>query len=251
VTYFLSEVAPGASDLTAKNRVWGFFAKPNKSHPVNRRNPQQLRRKNRPALTKTVSGIPLWPSRDPIEEMGGVNLYGFVRNNDINMNDLLGLEEYTISGDVRLDDDGTGDDHQDYYHQNRTSGTRGGKFFNADADSYVVVSYRNQCEHGIKTGDKAHISANGKSISGVIVGDVGPNGDNNFGEISVHAADDLGIAHADHKWVKNKNGKLINSGGPKPNKDVQVTITYHGTDVNGTYTPGKKDNNKGKCCKDK
>lgn len=32
-----------------------------------------------------------WPSRDPIEEKGGVNLYGFVGNEPIYMVDLLGL----------------------------------------------------------------------------------------------------------------------------------------------------------------
>jgi RHS repeat-associated protein len=31
-----------------------------------------------------------WPSRDPIEEDGGLNLYGFVRNNAANTIDLLG-----------------------------------------------------------------------------------------------------------------------------------------------------------------
>jgi RHS repeat-associated protein len=35
-----------------------------------------------------------WPSRDPIEEKGGVNLYGFVGNNGVNRWDLLGLAEY-------------------------------------------------------------------------------------------------------------------------------------------------------------
>jgi RHS repeat-associated protein len=34
-----------------------------------------------------------WPSRDPIEEEGGVNLYGFVGNNGVNRWDYLGLEE--------------------------------------------------------------------------------------------------------------------------------------------------------------
>ena len=34
-----------------------------------------------------------WPSRDPIEEEGGVNLYGFVGNNGVNWIDLLGLED--------------------------------------------------------------------------------------------------------------------------------------------------------------
>ncbi len=32
-----------------------------------------------------------WPSRDPIEEEGGINLYGFVGNDGINKWDLLGL----------------------------------------------------------------------------------------------------------------------------------------------------------------
>jgi RHS repeat-associated protein len=32
-----------------------------------------------------------WPSRDPIEEEGGINLYAFVWNQSINFNDLLGL----------------------------------------------------------------------------------------------------------------------------------------------------------------
>jgi len=32
-----------------------------------------------------------WPSRDPIEEAGGINLYGFVGNNGVNKSDYLGL----------------------------------------------------------------------------------------------------------------------------------------------------------------
>jgi RHS repeat-associated protein len=34
-----------------------------------------------------------WPSRDPIGEDGGVNLYGFVGNDGVNLWDILGLEE--------------------------------------------------------------------------------------------------------------------------------------------------------------
>ena len=34
-----------------------------------------------------------WLNRDPIEEMGRSNLYGFVSNNPVNLNDLLGLSE--------------------------------------------------------------------------------------------------------------------------------------------------------------
>ena len=33
-----------------------------------------------------------WPSRDPIEESGGINLYGFVENASINKWDYLGLD---------------------------------------------------------------------------------------------------------------------------------------------------------------
>jgi len=41
---------------------------------------------------KTASGIPYWPSRDPIGEEGGLNLYGFVRNDSVDRRDRLGLD---------------------------------------------------------------------------------------------------------------------------------------------------------------
>jgi RHS repeat-associated protein len=37
-------------------------------------------------------GTGRWLSRDPIEEWGGVNIYGFVRNNSLNWFDYMGLE---------------------------------------------------------------------------------------------------------------------------------------------------------------
>jgi RHS repeat-associated protein len=40
-----------------------------------------------------------WPSRDPIEEKGGVNLYGFVGNNGVNDYDIHGkVAGYVIAG---------------------------------------------------------------------------------------------------------------------------------------------------------
>jgi hypothetical protein len=39
-----------------------------------------------------VSGRGLWLTRDPIEEEGGVNLYGFVANDGVNEADYLGLD---------------------------------------------------------------------------------------------------------------------------------------------------------------
>jgi RHS repeat-associated protein len=38
-----------------------------------------------------------WPSRDPIEEQGGINLYGFVGNNGVNKLDLFGLSHWSCS----------------------------------------------------------------------------------------------------------------------------------------------------------
>ena len=38
-----------------------------------------------------------WPSRDPIGERGGVNLYGFVGNDTLNQCDFLGLDGYPIT----------------------------------------------------------------------------------------------------------------------------------------------------------
>ena len=42
-----------------------------------------------------------WPSRDPIEEEGGVNLYGFVGNDGINRFDVNGLCEKGVTSDFK------------------------------------------------------------------------------------------------------------------------------------------------------
>ena len=44
----------------------------------------------------TITGC--WPSRDPIEEKGGINLYGFVGNQAIRRIDVLGLACTQIAG---------------------------------------------------------------------------------------------------------------------------------------------------------
>lgn len=41
-----------------------------------------------------------WPSRDPIGEQGGINLYGFVANNPVSRRDFLGLKLDEYTGDV-------------------------------------------------------------------------------------------------------------------------------------------------------
>lgn len=44
---------------------------------------------------KTSSGRPGWPSRDPLKEKGGFNVYAFVENDAINHDDKLGLMKYS------------------------------------------------------------------------------------------------------------------------------------------------------------
>lgn len=89
--YFVPETAPAKSDPTAKNRVGGFFADANGTRPANRRQSPQPRREIRPAPTKPASGIPFWPSRDPIGERSGINVYGFVGNAPVDRTDYLGM----------------------------------------------------------------------------------------------------------------------------------------------------------------
>ena len=91
MAYFSTEPASERRNPTRKNRVRDFFRSSNETHPANRRQPAQPRRKIRPTATKTASGIPYWPSRDPIGEEGGENLYGFVGNDALNWVDCLGL----------------------------------------------------------------------------------------------------------------------------------------------------------------
>jgi len=42
-------------------------------------------------ITITVSGLPFWPSRDPMGEHGGDNLYAYVRNDPVDLFDVTGL----------------------------------------------------------------------------------------------------------------------------------------------------------------
>ena len=92
MAYFSTEPVSERRNPTGKNRVWDFFRLSNETHPANRLQPAQPRRKIRPTPMKTASGIPLWPSRDPIGEKGGLNLYGFVGNDGVDRFDLLGQD---------------------------------------------------------------------------------------------------------------------------------------------------------------
>jgi RHS repeat-associated protein len=95
-----------------ENRVGDFFGQEAKSSRVNRLSAQQPRLEKAHAYDETASGMFFygfryydaetgrWPSRDPIGERGGLNLYGFVENNAVNRWDLLGLTRQTHSGRI-------------------------------------------------------------------------------------------------------------------------------------------------------
>ena len=91
----LTKPTPGNPAMRPKNRIWGFS--PNRRlYPLgNRRRCPELRRKSRPTPTILTPGIPHWPSRDPIEEEGGYNIYGFVGNSPTDYLDILGLAVVT------------------------------------------------------------------------------------------------------------------------------------------------------------
>jgi RHS repeat-associated protein len=85
------------------NRVGDFFVNTAKTRRVNRLGAQQPRRENGHGYDETASGMFFygfryydaetgrWPSRDPIQEWGGLNLYGMVGNSLINAFDYIGL----------------------------------------------------------------------------------------------------------------------------------------------------------------
>ena len=100
----LTKPTPGKPAMRPKNRVWGFSRNDRVLPLENRRRCPELRRKSHPTATIFTSGIPQWPSRDPIEEEGGLNLYGFVGNDGLNDTDVLGsiLLNNGLSWDLQM-----------------------------------------------------------------------------------------------------------------------------------------------------
>ena len=105
MAYCVTESHQRKTHPTVKNRVWGFFGEAAEIHREKSAAAKQPRRGDRPSTTKLASGVRFygyrcydpvtgrWPSRDPIGERGGVNLYGMVGNNGINAWDYLGLSQ--------------------------------------------------------------------------------------------------------------------------------------------------------------
>ena len=96
---------PGEDDPPRDNGPVSPPPRPRPPKPGNRPNSMALRRlRSSVPGTKSVHvtdyiyryydpATGRWPSRDPIEERGGVNLYGMVGNDPVNLVDLLGLED--------------------------------------------------------------------------------------------------------------------------------------------------------------
>ncbi|MCH8476170.1 MAG: RHS repeat-associated core domain-containing protein [Opitutales bacterium] len=109
---FAKNFAPKKPVPDAKNRVWKNFSPTRKTRPANRLPAPQPRWKKADTVTIIASGMLFygfrymdpetgrWPSRDPIEEEGGLNLYGFVGNDGLHYWDVLGLST-GIAGGMR------------------------------------------------------------------------------------------------------------------------------------------------------
>ena len=108
----IQSMEPGPDD---SDPGFGPFPAPNRPRQPKPQNPRKslasnrLRRKTANAKSIRVADYgyrymdPLtgrWPSRDPIEELGGVNLYGFLENNPCNQFDFLGMAG-TLSCDLQ------------------------------------------------------------------------------------------------------------------------------------------------------
>jgi uncharacterized protein RhaS with RHS repeats len=81
-----------------KNRTGVFCRRSATRAPVFGSQMPKLRRVAKLAATKSASGPTLWPSRDPIAERGGLNLYTYCGNTPVNAVDPDGRFLNFIAG---------------------------------------------------------------------------------------------------------------------------------------------------------
>ena len=98
-----AEPLPSRACAPGRKTASGVFlrSRPTRARKILRKS-HKPRQVARPAATKSASGVRYygyryyqpstgrWPSRDPIEEQGGLNLYGMVGNDPINQVDAFG-----------------------------------------------------------------------------------------------------------------------------------------------------------------
>lgn len=75
-----------------KTRVWSFRQPPSGRFSRRHRRSHAIATGSTRCAYKIASGRRQWPNRDPIAEKGGLNLYGFVRNNPVTEWDYLGMK---------------------------------------------------------------------------------------------------------------------------------------------------------------
>ncbi|MGE9267405.1 MAG: RHS repeat domain-containing protein [Verrucomicrobiales bacterium] len=94
-----------------------------------------------------------WPSRDPIEEQGGINLYAFVGNDAVSAWDLLGLEEMRIPVSWK----------------NPNASKRRG---NGIIKATVVIEYEKECENNVGIVKIKNVSVEGLTSLSVTVANI-------------------------------------------------------------------------------
>jgi len=82
--------------LGPKNRVGNFFGRMGDGVGSDRPATRNRIGEKRPTLTIIASGRPYWPSRDPVAEDGGLNLYGFNYNAPTIYIDVLGQNPLVV-----------------------------------------------------------------------------------------------------------------------------------------------------------
>ena len=85
--------APNPARPPSKNRVGGSPRPSSFRAPKNRSQLPESHRVSRPDATIAASGRSVWPNRDPIGEIGGINIYQMLNNNAVESIDLLGAVE--------------------------------------------------------------------------------------------------------------------------------------------------------------
>jgi len=104
--------APSKTDTRSKNRVGNFFSGTPDCVGSDRPAIRNRIGEKRPCSYDFASGVTYygfryydpgtgrWPSRDPMGEYGGLNLYSMVGNNPVNAWDLLGLVNCTATSHI-------------------------------------------------------------------------------------------------------------------------------------------------------
>jgi RHS repeat-associated protein len=114
-----------------------------------------------------------WPSRDPIGERGGMNLYGFVENKPSQAVDRLGLAVTSIDGNITpTDDDGANCSVTIYFGRGNTSGDLRNRSGTIDEQPDKELERGDGCRRSAFVGCGANRANTIADVSGVGVPEV-------------------------------------------------------------------------------